>query len=71
MKSCNNYVASVAIVITKSTAPDIPTEVETLLDTPKNGHIPKNWDSTILLTKTAAISMMRYSIFMLFSLLFC
>ena len=45
------------MVITNKTAPDIPTDVDTLLETPKNGQIPKNCDSTMLLTKTAAISM--------------
>lgn len=52
----------VAMVITKSTAPDIPTEVEIRLETPKNGHIPKNLDNTMLLTNMADIIMMMYSI---------
>jgi hypothetical protein len=48
----------VAIVITNSTAPDIPIDVDILLETPRNGQIPKNWDSTILFTNTAAMRMM-------------
>ena len=55
------YVTRVAMVITKRTAPDMPTEVESLLDTPRNGQIPRNWESTILFTKTAAIMIKIYS----------
>ena len=56
----------VAIVITNNTAPDIPTDVDTLFETPKKGHIPKNCDNTMLFTKTAVISISIYSIFKLF-----
>ena len=39
-------------VKTKVTAAPIPTAVSTFLDTPKNGHIPKNCDVITLLTST-------------------
>ncbi len=42
-----------AIVITNVTAIPIPSAVSTFLDTPKNGHIPKNLDKTKLLTRMA------------------
>ena len=45
-----------AIVITKITAPPIPAAVFVRLETPKNGHIPRNWLNTTLLTSAAPIS---------------
>ena len=51
-------VTKVDSVITNSTAPDIPIDVDTFFDTPKNGQMPKNCDKTMLFTKTAAMSMM-------------
>ena len=45
-------VNKVAIVITNITAAPIPVAVEILLETPKNGQIPKNCEKTILLTNT-------------------
>ena len=59
-------VTRVARIITKVTAPVIPKAVETFLDTPRNGQIPKNCASTMLLTKTAAINIKIYSIIRLF-----
>ena len=41
------------IVITNATDKLIPTAVSELLDTPINGHIPKNLLRTILLTNAA------------------
>jgi hypothetical protein len=51
----------VARVITKTTAPPIPTEVDNLFDTPRNGQIPRNWAKTMLLTKIAEMIIMMYS----------
>ena len=45
----------VAMVITNITAADIPIEVSIFLDTPRNGHIPRNCANTILLTNIAEI----------------
>ena len=42
-----------ASVITKMTAPDIPSAVETRLETPRNGQIPRKRERTKLLTSTA------------------
>jgi hypothetical protein len=53
----------VARVITKTTAPPIPTDVESLLETPRNGQIPRNCANTMLFTKIAEIMIMMYSIF--------
>jgi hypothetical protein len=52
----------VASVITKTTAAPIPAAVETLLETPRKGQIPKNCESITLLTKTAKIIIATYSI---------
>jgi hypothetical protein len=54
-----------ASVITNITAPPIPTAVEILLDTPKNGQSPKNWARTMLLTRIAEIMMIIYSMVLL------
>lgn len=58
-----------AKVITKMTAPLIPTAVDILLETPKNGQIPRNCAKIMLFTKMAEINIIIYSIinyFMLF-----
>jgi len=47
--------------MTKTTAPDIPVAVETLLETPMNGHVPRNWASIMLLTNIAEIIMRKNS----------
>ena len=45
---------------TNVTAP-MPNDVPTRLDTPRNGQIPRNCDSTTLLTKIELMIMMKYS----------
>jgi hypothetical protein len=47
------YVTTVASVITKHTAIDIPVAVLSLFDTPRNGQIPRNCESRILFTNIA------------------
>ena len=37
----------------------MPVAVETFLETPKKGQIPRNWERTTLLTKTATMNMIR------------
>ena len=49
------------MAMTNVTAAPMPTEVLTLLDTPKNGQMPKNCDRTTLLTKMEALIMTNYS----------
>ena len=49
------YVNAEAIAITNATAAPIPMDVSTFLDTPRNGQIPRNLDSTKLFTNTALI----------------
>lgn len=71
-------VIKVAKVITNITAAPIPVAVESLLDTPKKGHIPKNWENTILLTNmvdmiitiNAAIIILFFEVQLLFMLVF-
>ncbi len=48
--------------MTNTTAAPMPSEVFTLFDTPRNGHMPRNWASTTLLTKIAPIMIAKYSI---------
>ena len=48
--------------MTKHTAADIPVAVESLLDTPRNGQIPKNCANTILFTNIADIMISKISI---------
>jgi hypothetical protein len=55
-------VTTVASVITKHTAIDIPVAVLSLLDTPRNGHTPRNCDSRILFTNIAEMMISIYSI---------
>jgi len=43
--------------MTKATAPVIPMAVSIFLDTPRNGHMPKNCVNTILFTNTALMKM--------------
>ena len=51
------------MTITKTTAPPIPTDELILLDTPRNEQIPRNWDSTKLLTSTIPIKItIRFTI---------
>src|SRR5699024_2121378 len=45
--------ATEASVSTKAVATDMPKAEETLLDTPMNGHSPRNCTSTKLLTSAA------------------
>ena len=47
------------IVITKVTARPIPSELPVCLDTPKKGHIPKNYTRIKLLTNTAIMIIIR------------
>ena len=48
-------------MITKITAPPIPAEVLTFLDTPTKEQIPRNWLSTTLLTSAELIAIMSKS----------
>ncbi len=54
-------------VSTKVTAPPIPMAVSNFFDTPRNGQMPRNCDSTTLLTKMADINIKRYSIVYFFN----
>ena len=63
---CMTYVTNVAQVNTNVTAMPIPEAVDTFLDTPRNGQIPRNCDNTILFTNIAVIKISIYSIIMLF-----
>ena len=47
---------------TKVVAKDMPIAVSSLLDTPINGHRPKNWTKTKLLTKTVLTSISKKSL---------
>ena len=40
----------------------IPAAVLIFLETPRNGQMPRNWDSTILLTNIAEMNIKKYSI---------
>ena len=46
-------VTAAATVITKATAPDMPSAVSIFFDTPRNGQQPRNRLKTKLLTSTA------------------
>ena len=52
-------VTAAAIVITNTTAPDIPTAVSVFLDTPRNGQHPRKRLRTKLFTRTAPTNIMR------------
>ncbi len=39
-------VTAVAMNMTKMTAPDIPSEESSFLETPRNGQMPRNFTST-------------------------
>ena len=54
-------VTKVASIMTKVNAPVMPMAVDTFLDTPRKGQMPKNCDNTTLLTNTAAINIKIYS----------
>ena len=60
-KDSLKLVKNEAIVITKITAPPIPEAVSTFFDTPRNGHIPKNWLSTTLFTMADPIAIINNS----------
>ena len=50
-------VTAVETTITSVTAMLIENAVSVFLETPKNGHIPRNFDNTILFVRIAARSM--------------
>lgn len=56
----------VARIITKVTAPVIPTAVDTFFDTPRKGQIPRNCANTTLLTNMADIIIKIYSMIIFF-----
>ena len=58
-----------ASVITKMTAAPMPPAVLVFLDTPRNGHSPRNWLKTTLLTREELIKMINKSLSMFFLLL--
>ena len=66
---CTHHVTMVASVKTKATAADIPSEVSTFFDTPRNGQMPRNCDRMILLTNIALMKINIYSIIFCFWLL--
>ena len=51
----------VAKVSTKATAAPIPMAVSTFLLTPRKGHMPRNWLSTILFTNIAVMNISMYA----------
>ena len=51
----------VARVSTKATAAPMPRAVSIFLDTPKKGHIPRNWLNIMLLTNIAEMNISKYS----------
>ena len=55
-------VTIVEMVRTNVTAMPMPIAVSIFFDTPRKGQMPRNCDRTMLLTKTAAMKMMMYSI---------
>ena len=62
---CKRNVTIVASVSTKATAAPIPIAVSTFFDTPRNGHMPKNCDKTMLFTNIADMNISMYSISMM------
>ena len=48
--------------MTKQTAIDMPVAVDSLLETPRYGQIPRNCARTMLLTKIAEMIIRKYSI---------
>ena len=52
----------VASVSTKVTAAPMPSDVSIFLLTPRNGQMPRNCESTMLLTNMADINISKYSI---------
>ena len=48
---CMHHTTIDESAMTKVTAAPMPSDVSTLDDTPRNGHIPRNCASTTLLTK--------------------
>ena len=57
----SRYVTTVARVITKHTAMDMPAAVLNLLDTPRKGQIPRNCASRILFTNIADMNIIANS----------
>ena len=55
------YVTTVARVMTKHTAMDMPAAVLNLLDTPRKGQTPRNCDNRILFTNIAEMMISIYS----------
>ena len=51
-----------ASVSTKATAIPMPRAVSIFLETPRNGQMPKNWESMMLLTNIAEMNIRIYSI---------
>ena len=66
------YVTADAATITSVTATLIENAVLSFLETPKNGHIPRNFESTILLVRIPAskIEQIKVSLFIFRYLLF-
>jgi hypothetical protein len=60
----------VARVITKATAAPIPMDVSTFLETPRNGHIPRNCEKMMLLTNIAEININKYSMIQMMIIMF-
>ena len=60
------YVTMVAMVSTKATAAPMPRALSTFFDTPRKGQMPRNCDSTILLTNIAVMTIRMYAITVFF-----
>lgn len=61
MNAFNGHVTAAAMVMTKTTAPDMPSAVGSRFDTPRNGQMPRNRLSTKLLTRMAPSTNRMYS----------
>ena len=60
--SLNSAVTNDASVITKMTAPDMPSAVSMRLETPRNGQMPRMRESTTLFTRIAPTVSTRISL---------
>ena len=58
----NSAVTNDASVITKMTAPDMPSAVSMRLETPRNGQMPRMRESTTLFTRIAPTVSTRISL---------
>lgn len=58
---CSTHVIAVATTITKATAIVMPYAAPRFLETPTKGHMPRNWENTILFTSMAVRTIDRYS----------